>query len=556
MPYKLDHPLVSVPLEISTHHEGEEVFFQVAHTGTFSVLYSGQLWKRWTATITHRDRMPQEPAEPELPTDIEGEPARTPARPDQPLHGGVNTVVEPLNVTSRSSRRMGSRSWRTRSPGLIFRGSATSAGCRRALVLHAGRGESTVSSNEARTRPSRPTRAELELTILETVASESAPPLLTNTALDGSRQTFRFDLFRVGTFVAEIATSDEWKGSMRLVDPDGNAVARTASETLRHEIDLASLGKSRDRDGRVREWSLQVSPQGGVVVGGPVVSATVYGSGRIRTDVLQQRVLKLIGENGRFIKLFGKQEDGFAKAKLLVTDPAAAEAIDMHKLLEKRLKPEWNVPLDVRDFNAGEEYTLYRTKEYPSDDYRLRVDVSTLNLDAVRVSIGAAKRLNPSTPAINIQLDVSGEARIEYEDLVGSADALLGTARVSNGRAEIEVGIELDAEGLPRIVTWVSDDAFDVDLSATAIAGLAAVPLIGPLLAAAAVTVTEAFEANFKERAVTLARDFFADPALAPSILMTIFGAHLTLPPSASKARHRVRASSRRSSRPEAAPGL
>ncbi len=94
MPFKLEHPLVSVPLELSTHTEGDEVFFRVAQSGTFSVLYPGQLWKQVIATVTYRDRTPQQPTEPELPPTIEGKPSRTSLPPAQPpLHRRILKLI-------------------------------------------------------------------------------------------------------------------------------------------------------------------------------------------------------------------------------------------------------------------------------------------------------------------------------------------------------------------------------------------------------------------------------------------------------------------------------
>ncbi len=61
----------------------------------------------------------------------------------------------------------------------------------------------------------------------------------------------------------------------------------------------------------------------------------------------------------------------------------------------------------------------------------------------MRVSIGPAKRLAATIPAINVQLDVSGDARVKYEHELLDMDVTLGTARVTDGRAEMEVGITL-----------------------------------------------------------------------------------------------------------------
>jgi hypothetical protein len=110
------------------------------------------------------------------------------------------------------------------------------------------------------------------LGVTEAVPSESAAPLISNAPVTTARQSFQFDLFRVGTFVAEISQlliGLQWKGSMRLLDPDGVDVARTTRAKLSFKADLRTLGKSRDAEGRVRKWTLEVSPQGGVTIGKP-----------------------------------------------------------------------------------------------------------------------------------------------------------------------------------------------------------------------------------------------------------------------------------------------
>jgi hypothetical protein len=116
--------------------------------------------------------------------------------------------------------------------------------------------------NETVTDP----KGAINLSLLETVVSSSAPPLVARRKLDGSRLQATFDLNRVGTFLAAIIpshASDPWHGSMRLLDPDGVGIASTASRELRCPIPLSALGKSRDAAGNPRPWTLEVSPQGG-----------------------------------------------------------------------------------------------------------------------------------------------------------------------------------------------------------------------------------------------------------------------------------------------------
>ena len=87
-------------------------------------------------------------------------------------------------------------------------------------------------------------------------------------ALDGSRQSVDFDLFRVGTFVAELSNVTAAGGAAPdLVDPDGVVGPLDFQPMLTFPVELATLAKSRGADGNVRRWRLEVAPQGGVVVG-------------------------------------------------------------------------------------------------------------------------------------------------------------------------------------------------------------------------------------------------------------------------------------------------
>src|SRR5262249_49717582 len=153
----------------------------------------------------------------------------------------------------------------------------------------------------------------------------------------------------------------------------GIEVARTSGLTLRFPVSLATLGKSRDGAGRPRNWTLKVSPHGGVggaaqpikkddsdggdtgpppggggvtprleatVIGTarkkddpdggdtgpppggggvtPRVTATVVGAAQINVAVLKARIDSMIGTRGGFIKLFGENKDGEVLARLMI----------------------------------------------------------------------------------------------------------------------------------------------------------------------------------------------------------------------------------------------
>jgi hypothetical protein len=76
-------------------------------------------------------------------------------------------------------------------------------------------------------------RGAFRITGDENIESQSGRPLVTGLATAGGTQAFQFDLFRVGRFTASVRSrvgglgTGEWRGSLRLKDPDGTIVSRT-----------------------------------------------------------------------------------------------------------------------------------------------------------------------------------------------------------------------------------------------------------------------------------------------------------------------------------------
>jgi phospholipase C len=509
MAFQLSHTLVSKrfepQVEISDANP-EEITLSVKQQGEFAVLVPGPLTLAPSATYLVRERTPPDGSEP-----IDGEldsPGTT------PLHGGFRNVRKNIPVKLRVFTPDGQE---FTAPQITLadlrkfqdlRGAPTGP-WRYSLV-----GQKTHVFIEPDETLLGEAKGGVTISVLETVPSLSAPPLVPATPVGRTSKSFAFDLYRVGEFVAELHTGlGRWAGSMRLVDPDGVVVAQTTAPPLRAAISLPMLNKSRDAAGRVRNWQLEVLPQRGAA-GQLSVSATVVGRGQITIPTLMERVNALLGPRGSFIKLFGENKNGNALARLKVTDIASAETIDMHGLLDKRLESVGqDSGVDFRNFNAGTVYSLAKKQDVESG---VKIDVGTLKVETMDVTIGPGVLLGASVPAIRLALAVSGEVLAKLGPLT------LATANVRGAKLDMEVGLTLLPDGTPQIVSMVSDSPFAINVGT---ATLVVTALVG--LGLTAEVLVKIIEHYVNEAIVSGARTLFTSPTLAPSILMRLFGAHL-----------------------------
>lgn len=544
MPFTLRHDLVSEMLQVDTHETPQGTYFTVVAQGSFWLLYPGRLQKIVSATVRHSMRFDNPiPPTPQPPPGIDGLPTGPhhpmPPPMPQPLHNGVQVTEEPIPLqfkiydpdgrefTKDEVTLADLRKYRDLRGSPRGRWSYTLSGVSRVYVL-------LDAINETVTDP----KGIIDLSLLETVPSSSAGPLVSRTKLDAGRSEFKFDLYRVGTFVATVSFPlglGTWDGSMRLLDPDGAEFAASTSRHLRCDIPLAALGRSRDPSGQPRLWTLEVASQGGVVIGQPYVSALVLGSGRIGTAVLYDRIQDLLGPHGSFIDLVGENSGGKAKAVLTIKDIVAAETIDMHGLLDSRLKKEHQ----STDIQANTPMVLFSDDETMA--YALRINVGSVKLKSIDIEIGPGQGLGADTPVIRLDVATEGEVKVDVDVL----DLTVATARLRDDHLAVEVGIRVDPDGTPRVVSWVRDDPLDIDPDWTSLAALvlaltATGGILGGLAGAiggllgggiTADAIVEYIEHELNEKVHDGAVDLFDDPALAPTILMTLFGTHLTYVP-------------------------
>ncbi len=512
MAFELNHTFVSKKLKPIKNQDGEFATFRVSDDGPFMVLFPGRMNRRAAATFTHRVRVDDPNS------------GDNPGPGNTPLHGGFMTTTKVIPLTLKIFTPDGQEFTATE---------ITVADLRKYRDL---RGSPSGPWSYKLTGQSQPifvdedstitnAKGTLGIGVTETVQSESAPPLINNVRILPSRLSFKFDLFRIGTFVAEISQlliGGRWRGSMQLIDPDGNAVARTTQRKLNFDISLRTLDKSRDTAGKIRLWTLEVTPQNNAIAGFPHLSATVIASGRISIPTLKSRIDTLLGPRGSFIKIFGENKGGRARGRLKVTDIVAAETIDMHGLLEKTLeKEEQDAGVDPKDFNANTTYTI--ASKDADLKAGLKMNVSSLKVGTIDVAIGPGVRLGSAVPAIKLKVTVSGALKITFKGLT------LATAKVRGGKFDMEIGIKLGPDGVPRVVCEVPSKPFDISISAAVKVALLATLGIAGLIGG--MTIAEYVEHEVNEAVSSGARHMFDDPTIAPRILMTIFGAHLNYKP-------------------------
>jgi phospholipase C len=523
MPFTLQHILVSELLYPETHETAQGISFSVSAQGSFQLLYPGRLQRDVQATVRHSMRIDTpNPTVPDPPGPIDGpghppHPTPTP----QPLHNGVQVTLEAIPLDLRiydPNGQLFTRDEVTLSDLQKFRDlRGTPVGEWRFTL--SGQSKLYMPSpafNESVTDP----KGVINLSLLENVVSASAPPLVARSQVNAAGFHASFDLNRVGRFHAGISTHfpfPHWQGSIELFDPDGIRVAGATASQLNCPIPLSALGKSRDAAGNPRLWTLKATPQHASFVSEYSITATVLGEGRITTASLQDRIQKLLGPHGSFISLVGENSGGVAKAMLTITDVVAAETIDMHGLLDSRLKAEGQ----STDIKVGVPMMLYHHDQ--SLDYGLTLDVSTLKLRSLDLEIGPGRGLGAQTPVLRLVIAIDGQVKVRWEGQT------VATAGLHNGRAELEIGMRIDPDGTPRIITWVSDDPFDIDVDNTVIAAL--VLALGVIGGVSVIAITEYIESVVNERFSKGAAALFDDPSLAPTILMTMFGAHLNYLP-------------------------
>jgi phospholipase C len=324
-----------------------------------------------------------------------------------------------------------------------------------------------------------PGKATVKFWLVEPIPFEVTSPLVDGPVTKVGVQAFAFDLFRVGQFVANLQSKSgvtPWEGTLRLKAPDGTVAASSHNHRLDFPVTLRTLNQSRDAAGHVRPWSLEVDTATPLGVGS-AVRATVIGTVRIPVVILQDRINYLIGFNGSKLAVYGEnkvviKDDGSkerrALGRLKVLDIFSAETMTMRHLLDPVIKnKDQDLGFDKaqdpgfdKDNIVIEPNVPYNFLNKPEDiGLDLRVNESSLKVDAINIRAGASQHIQPPVPAVSVEVEVEGEMDVNLDGFN------LGSVSLNNNRIALEVGAKLDSSGAIATVSWMTDDPINIDIN-------------------------------------------------------------------------------------------
>ena len=371
----------------------------------------------------------------------------------------------------------------------------------------------TSSDYEAASKPTvvqDPTASGMSAEIAETVPFSSPGPLVDNEPFE--KQLFQFDLYRVGALVV---TVPNFKGTVQLIDPDG-MVQRSSTlgvlTSMQVPITLRHLAKSRTANGAVRKWSVKV--EGSQVRADhahPTVTATVMSEGRLAKSALLERVQWLLGPNGGNFDIKGVNTEGLVDVNLTLHDPAIAETLDMLGLFDARAVAGGGEPVII-----NRPLTLFYTADTQEviNQHTVSLDASQVKVTSITADIAMSTNL-PGAAVIKLGIVAPGRIHINYKSSLGTTQ--VATAGLTDGRLDVEIGVQVDLLGIPRMVTWCRSLPFDVQVSPTVDEAL---KVIGKNLAD-----------DLNKQVADKLASFSADPNKGPSNFMMMFGGNFTYQP-------------------------
>ena len=363
----------------------------------------------------------------------------------------------------------------------------------------------------------------------ETVASKSAAPLIKTSLKVTGNHSYSFDLFRVGKFVATV-NPDGFLGGisprpiMSLEDPDGQQVATSSNGRLIFPVTLRTLNKSRDAKGKTRNWVLNVRHNPASTGSNEFdINATVLASHYIQTAAINQRINTLLGVNGRNLSLYGEVSGSDILGRLKILDEVTAEIIDMHGLLDSIIEKEpqdKGVDTSKPDIKKDVAYTIASFDRDLGKGLKVNLEETT-KVNTIKISIGSSSKIQPSIPALKIEVETQGEAVVEI------AGFNLATVKVRNNRVQLEAGLQFESNGSFKVVPWVNDKMVDIDVHWQA--ALTAGVLTGGLILLGLVGLTEYIEEKINDSIQSAFSSLLTGiVSKVPSILAMILGDEFT----------------------------
>ncbi|MFT3698743.1 MAG: alkaline phosphatase family protein [Kofleriaceae bacterium] len=439
--------------------------YKVNQSGKFDLLFPGELHYGAKATLQYTTKKP-----PDTGDDAGG------GRGTTPLHGGNTTTQDSIPLTMVLHDPSGAvwtkptvtvedmAKWRDLR-GSLGQWSYTVTGTSKAYDMENGATLHVVQDVEQ-------ALTGMSMQVVETVPVSSAQPLV-NTQLVGGQQTFQFDLHQVGNFVATVTN---FHGTMQLVDPDNVVVSSSTLGAIRQAITLPMLARSRTMTGIVRKWSLKVEGTTSVpLLGHPKVNATVLGEGRISTKALTDRLLWLLGPHGQRVHIQGENAGGKILLNL-TTDLAAVETLDMLQLVPARIPgdPPLGASTKIPVFSTSDTMVKY--------GQTFTLDISSLKVTSIDIGFGPSSN-KPNAAVFKITVGTSGGIAIGWKG------ASLATATPTNNRLYVEFGLQPDADGIMRLVTWCSDSPMNVDFTESTVLAVIAAIALNPVLGSVSAAV-------------------------------------------------------------------
>jgi phospholipase C len=501
MAFTISHTVLATRIAPVAVTAGGMTHFTVNLSGTFDVLYPGTVHPGAAATVVYKTTVAAEDT--------------GPARPGTtPLHGGNTTTTDTIHLTvviHDPAGQVFTATEVTAADLQKFRNLRGEPGTWRYTVTGTSKVYDMDPSIDARVLAPP---GSLSVVVVETVPSTSAAPLVASAALDQPLNVFQFDLYRVGTFVASVSGAG-FGGTMQLLDPDG-VVVGSSHGGLRCAITQRMLAKSRTAAGAARQWVLKVEGVPHLSITHPTITATVLAEGRIATATLIDRLQWFLGPHGSNVQIAGANTSGLINVMLTVDNLATAETLDMLGLLDSHAT-ENGAPTPIPLYAGVDTIEKY--------GQTFSLDVSSLKITSIDVDFGPSTNL-PGAAVFKLAVSTSGGVAIKWKGLHLATGALL------NNHIDVEFGIQVDAGGIPRFVTWAPKTSIDISYTGITLAAVVAAILATPLIGLVGAEELKMYIDDYVNGLVTDgAAQMFTNPNLAPTDFMMLFGGHFTYHP-------------------------